>query len=234
MKKLFILGLIEDSQENDENVLKLWSILDPEKLKFKIASDLKLINILCGLSTHASSHPCCYCMAHKSNLGVSGNYRSLGMCLQNFKNWKAEGIKKTNASKFNNCINPPIISGDEDDEIIYLIPSPELHIMIGVVNKLYTHMLEECQDCTLQWAKMCNVTRQIRHGSPSFAGNACRKLLNSVDKLRSIADIKYLKYVECFSDFNSVVNSCFSQVLNPEYVTCIQNFRQSYSDLQKM
>lgn len=92
-------------------------------------------------------------------------------------------------------------------------------------------MLEECELDSMKWAKQCNVQRQFVHGSPAFAGNACKTLLNRIDSLRAFACIKCLKYVKCFQHFRNVVEACFSLKLNPEYKKYIAEFKRSYCDL---
>ena len=61
VRKLFILALVPDIQENHQNVLKLWNHLRLDCLgeygDMKIASNLKLCNLLIGLQSHACLHP---------------------------------------------------------------------------------------------------------------------------------------------------------------------------------
>ena len=63
--KLHILALVPDIPENYFNVAKLWNLLDLEPLEdygdIKVAADLKLCNIMLGLQSHASNHPCSWC-----------------------------------------------------------------------------------------------------------------------------------------------------------------------------
>ena len=85
--------------------------------------------------------------------------------------------KKSEAKKFGNVIHPPIICDNIDDTtpVILLIPPPELHLLIGPVNKLYT-ALESVWPESENWLKSCNVKKEEYHGG-SFAGNESRKLL---------------------------------------------------------
>lgn len=230
VKKLFLLGVVPSTQENYENVSKLWLLLRISTLKGVVATDLKLANILAGLMTHSSSYPCTWCTAFHGKLDVCGEYRTIGSCLKNYSDWlNADGLKK-NSKNFKNCINPPLFEGDHDEQIIEFIPPPELHLMLGVVNKLYDHMLLEFEEDSIKWAKLCNVERKTTHGV-AFAGNACKTLLNKVDVLRSFCNIGCLKYVRCFQDFQ-VVDTCFSITLKENFEINIQKFRASYLDLK--
>ena len=61
VKKVFIIGIVPEVQENYKNLKTLWlnahiNLLDRA---FTIATDLKLCNILLGLMSLSSMHPCC-------------------------------------------------------------------------------------------------------------------------------------------------------------------------------
>lgn len=120
-------------------------------------------------------------------------------------------------------------------KLIELIPPPELHLLIGVINKLYDEMLKYFEHVCELWAKKCNVKREILYGSEGFSGNDCHKLLQKVDILREICtsscNFSCMRYVDCFEKFKDVVTSCFSIELKPEYSQRINAFKISYLDL---
>lgn len=232
VKKLLLLGLAPCTQENYRNVSMLWSLLKISDLKGTVATDLKLANILAGLMTHASQTPCTWCTATKDGLHHCGQYRTLGSCLRNYRDWLKSVAKKGVAKNYMNCTNPPVFKGDEDDEIIDFLPPPELHLLTGIVNKLHDHMLQEFQLDTTKWTELCHVQRKVTCGNFAFAGNACKTLLEKVDVLRSFCSVGCLKYVQCFIDFKEVVKSCFSIKLHENYRIKIEKFQQSYLDLK--
>lgn len=113
-----------------------------------------------------------------------------------------------------------------------MIPPPELHLMLGVVNTIFAHLLTECEEDALSWVKTCNVQRDITHGSPSFNGNSCKILLKNLDLLRSRSkNIGCLKYIKALEAFKNVVNACFSKKLHPDFNTIIIVFKESYLEL---
>lgn len=67
VQKLLILAIAPNVTENYSNVFDIWSMLKfedslaQEALKTRFATDLKMCNILIGLMSHASSHPCSWC-----------------------------------------------------------------------------------------------------------------------------------------------------------------------------
>lgn len=80
VKKLILVALAPNIQENYKNIFMLWKISKINDLReYYVASDLKMINILLGLMSHASMHPCSWCIADKNNLHRSGRfYTTLG------------------------------------------------------------------------------------------------------------------------------------------------------------
>ncbi|KAJ8672767.1 hypothetical protein QAD02_004027 [Eretmocerus hayati] len=101
--------------------------------------------------------------------------------------------------------------------------------MLGVVNHIFKNLITVNEYDAMNWAQACNVAREVVYGEPAFAGNACKTLLNRVDLLRLRCSVEC--YVQCFSDFREVVDSCFSNSLDSKYVSYIKKFRCSFLDL---
>lgn len=228
VKKIFIIGLVQSLQENYENVTKLWSALNLNNFSGTIATDLKLANILAGIMSHSSLYPCTWCYAVKDKLDETGPVRTIKNVTDNYLNWSHAGSIKANAKKFKNCIHLPVIKGN-DKTFLEVIPPPELHLMLGVVNTLYANMLKDGfgKDAT-DWAKSCNVEREVTHGGTGFKGNSCKILLNKIDILRSGCSLGCLKYVKVFENFRDVVNACFGKTLDEKFKMKIAAFKESF------
>lgn len=237
VKKLFILALAPNTQENYENVKLLWLSLQINCFPFIVSTDLKLANLLIGIMAHSSSFPCTWCEIGASQLDSRGILRTLGNLMQNHLNWVNAGAKKNDAKYFKCCIHGPILgSFDQEDKLILLlIPLPELHLLLGVVNTTYDHMLKEFETEAILWAESCYVHREITQGT-GFKGNACNILLKKTDILEQICNDRgsegCLKYVKVLNDFNEVVHSCFKKELKLDYKEKIAVFRKSYLDLK--
>ena len=80
------------------------------------------------------------------------------------------------------------------------------------------------------WIKASGVSRVPYHGG-ALNGNSCKRLLDNVDKLQSVAPLAVLPYVRALRDFRKVVKSCFSAVLHGTFEDDIQAFRESFMDL---
>lgn len=230
VKKLFILGISKKTQENYDNIKKLWELISIDNFLDTIATDLKLANILVGIMAHSSCFPCCYCDSNKKDLQRCGNLRTIGNCKTNYNAWAVKK-SKTLARNFKCCIHPPILSGHDNTKILDILPPPELHLLLGVVNTTVHHMQKEFESDTLKWIKLCNVEREVTRGGTGFKGNSCKILLKKVDLLQSICELGCLKYVEVLRNFNKVVDDCFKVKLNPAFLDSIEKFKISYLNL---
>ncbi|CAH1113805.1 unnamed protein product [Psylliodes chrysocephalus] len=228
VKKLFILGIAKSAQENYDNVSEIWKILNINNFSCTIATDLKLANILLGITSHSSSYPCTWCFSENNNLENVGLRRTIGNCTNYFEAWRNAGSIMKNSKNYKNCVNLSVFTGDKNTRVLEIIPPPELHLILGAVNKIVNHMQGEFQQETHEWTKLCNVQREITHGGAGFKGNSCKILLNKVDSLRAICTVGCLKYVETLKDFHRVVNECFGTQLNPSYRESIRKFKSSY------
>ncbi|KAJ6646662.1 Helicase required for RNAi-mediated heterochromatin assembly 1, partial [Pseudolycoriella hygida] len=235
VKKLFIIGIAETVQENYQNVSLLWSEID-----INISSgngtfviDLKLANIICGLMPHSSLFPCTFCISSKYKLSECAEFRTIRNSLQSNEKWLASGAKKNDAKMFFNCIQMPLFTGASnlDERFIDIIPPPELHLMLGVVNTIYDHIHGAFNNEALAWAKSCNVEKSVTQAGTGFNGNARKKLLEKLDILRAICPVGCLKFVKALEDFHSVVKSCFGQNLDPNFEKNLNDFKRSFLDL---
>ena len=234
VKKLFIIALAPNVSELYVNMKRLWLNCGIEKLhhRYTIATDLKLCNVLLGLMSHSSCHPCAWCDADKENLHKVGNQRTISSLMKLFWDFFESKKDKKDAKHFGNVIHPPIICDniDDDTSVICLIPPPELHLLIGPVNKLYTALDDEWQECEL-WLKECNVKKVEYHGG-QFAGNESRKLLNNVDKLQALhPPSSVTKFITAFRSFNAVVEACYGKTLHPDFQRRIAVFAMDYLKL---
>ena len=239
VKKVFLIAVVPDVPENYVNVKKLWINLGLHKLdrRFTIATDLKLCNILLGMMSHSSCHPCCWCDVEKSHLKTKGNQRTIASLNSLFWDYFQANTDKKEAKNYGNVIHPPIISisdnFDDNTPVIEVLPPPELHLLIGPVNTLYDG-LEKVWPQSEDWLKICNVKKTDYHGG-SFEGNDSRALLKKVDQLERFCpsnNPKVKKFAVAFKALNDVVSACYGFELAPDYDDKISKFSRAYLDLK--
>ena len=117
-----------------------------------------------------------------------------------------------------------------DTPVLNILPPPELHLMIGVVNKMYAEM-EKIWLKSEQWLDSCNVKKEAYHGG-TFAVNESRKLLKNVNRLEVLSPPSQCEnYVVAFKSFNEVVASCYGKELRPDFLDKIRIFTRDYMRL---
>lgn len=206
VKRLFIIGIIPEIQENYENILKIWATLKLNECSsnFTIATDLKLTNILIGIMAHGSTHPCSWCEAPSNDLANIGPHRTIENLRHHFWDWY--GKPRSKAKEHMNVIHPCLLTNKKNhtssNSLLEIIPPPELHLLLGPFNTMYKGLNSVWED-SVNWLKACSVEREALHGG-SFNGNSCMKLLNNVDLLASMCPMEALKYVAAFRSFHKV------------------------------
>ena len=234
VKKIFIVTIAPATPENFFNLEKLWIVAGMNSLTWDyssctIASDLKLLNILLGLMSHSSLHPCCWCDSDKYHLHEKGNQRTLGSLNDLYRNFRDAYVSKDKAKDYGNVVNEPLVKGDDNTPVIHVIPPPELHLMLGPVN----HMYDELSKIWLEserWLAACNVKKTDYHGG-QFEGNDCRTLLNNVRTLEELCPPQFSQFVATFDKFNEVVRSCYGSELLYNYDVTISEFKDEFMKL---
>ena len=234
VKKIFIVAIAPATPEKIFNLEKLWIAAGMNSLSWDyasctIASDLKLLNIILGLMSHSSLHPCCWCDSDKYHLHEKGVQRTLGSLNELYRDFRDSFVSNDKAKYFGNVVHPPLIQGDDATPVIHVIPPPELHLMLGPVNHLYNE-LSKVWSHSERWLNSCNVKKADYHGG-QFEGNECRKLLDNVHKLRELCPPQLRQYVETFDKLNDVVHSCYGNDLLPDYDLNIDEFKNDFLQL---
>ena len=133
----------------------------------------------------------------------------------------------------------PLIDYEDETLVIDFIPPMELHLMLGIVNRLYDHLDKALEKSgasvrAKDWSDQLYITRRHYHGG-QFIGNHCSKLLNEFDKLENLlVDSEAyigIPYVETFQKFKLVKDMCFGFNLCEGYEVAIDQFKIAYLNL---
>ena len=123
-----MLAYAEGIQENYHNFTIIYQILKLNKLKHVVAADLKLLNILMGLSGHGGKYACIYC---EGEIGLeAGRLLTFGSIIQHNQNYVAAGCPINKMQIYKNCVNLPMLNVDENCFVGEELPSPELHLTV--------------------------------------------------------------------------------------------------------
>ena len=141
-----------------------------------------MVNVLCGISSHGGKFACPYCEG-MSDL-TCGEMRTLGSLKSRFQEFVQNGSNKKKMMDVKNVINPPLMEGDDNDLILYKIPPPELHLMMGGANKIWDLMSKMWGQEADKWATSKGISRHGYNGG-GLDGVNLNKLRKYSDELAS-------------------------------------------------
>ena len=232
-----VLAFAEDVQENHHNLRIICELLELHKLDYVVASDLKLLNILCGLSGHEGKLACVYCEGEMTL--DSGVLRTFGSIIQHNKNYWAAGSPTARMQLYKNCINLPLLDVPEDQLILARIPLPELHLLMGSTN-VKVEVIRSClekegtEGLFWQWCSKHGVTRRGYNGTNKLDGNNSNVFLRHVGKL---ADedwwpAKLDPVIDCLKQLEEVKDKTFSWELKEGWEGAISQYKWMFAELQ--
>ena len=145
MNRVLILSLSSDSKENYEKLRDIWSKLSLKPGSFSPCCDLKVINIVLGLMTHSAKHPCPWCHWVKGDR--DGDCVLELRTFEGIRAWHEKSVAETNRDSpscklYFNCQDVPLSMFPEEGLVLDFVPLPELHLLLGIVNKLTDELLK--------------------------------------------------------------------------------------------
>ena len=149
------------------------------------------------------------------------------------------GCKKYMAKNFHNCINPALLQGPPDRQVIEFLTFPELHVMTGTVGHLVNNMIKtfpEGEELITNYMKDHTISWCAYHPG-TFEGKQARKFLKFSEillvpamKLLFSSEYKAIEIITIMQ-FNKVVVACFGQELRQNFRETITKFVVMYRKL---
>jgi hypothetical protein len=164
VKKVMLLLVAPDAKEEQKTVGDFLLKLNLERNTFQFNVDLKLANIASGIGTHSSRHPSPFCNWRKNSHDrcTSEDFRTFQSIHKNNAAWLKSGGRKSDVKDYMNCTGLPLSIFPEYGRVIDYIPLPQLHIKMGVVNKLFEEM-ERVFPEAIQWPQKLHLVREDYH-----------------------------------------------------------------------
>lgn len=236
VQKVMILACAPEVPENVFNVKIFIEKVGLSRLPYTFTGDLKLLNIVAGIMSGSSKHPCVYCDVErvKGVWGKEGELRTFRSITEQYENWKEDGCMTDRAKLFKNCVGNPLLQAPDDDpdtKLIVKMPPPALHCKLAV-----NHFLSElCKvwPNMLEWIKSLSLVFEPYHGH-TLEGNGCSKVLKNLDLLGEIIPSQFLPFLQCLENFRDTMDSCFGYSLDPYYKDVIGRFKSSFDSLREM
>ena len=107
VNRILLLAQGQGWSETHNNLRSIVELMDFESIEFSLAADLKLLNVLLGLSGHNGTFACLFCEgAMTLEPGVPRTFASL---ILNSAAYIAAGSKKSTMAEYKNCIKPCLL-----------------------------------------------------------------------------------------------------------------------------
>ena len=189
VNKLFVIGIMPESQENYGNIELMLEQLNIESIPHSISADLKLDANLVGKQQAACKNPCPWCDCSSDNFGKEAESHAklltIGDLKRMLKAWRDAGGKMEDAQLYGSVVKDVLLKYPDDTLILDILNLPELHIILGVVAKILKFL-----ENIIGWDRMTaflgsiNVTRDKGERS-SLDGNGSKLFLENADKFES-------------------------------------------------
>ena len=252
VKKVLMLGLMPGVEESHDNIQKLLHAIDLSGLPITFSCDLKLCLYLCGKTQGSCKRPCVFCVGAAPWNGDS-SLLTIGALKKFFQDYLEDLAKEDgdHAMDFNNCTKDNLLqflSFPDDTLILDIINIPELHLLMGTVEKLMKHVqscfgkLPEEKKRGDEFVKMFLKNINITVRQPGrLEGNQAEKVLkNTVELLRLASELpldigeKVFAVCQVLDAFNDVKHACFGTKIMGDYKAAIQKFSTLYRGLQNI
>ncbi len=252
VKKIIILAIVENVTESHGNLKIILDLLGIQNIDCVHAMDMKAANAFIGIGTASSTFPCTWCEMKKSEFGneeflfTGGNLRTLGSIRKNAQEYQLalqghKGRTKLSSAQQLNCEHPPLCYKEDSTVVLHVIPPMELHIMLGIVNRLYDHLNNKLEQIgskhsAYDWSDKLGMARKKHHGG-EFDGKQCSLLLKNVNILFEVLDIEDINNedianaIDALKATSVVKEACFGKELDPNYKQIITDFGIAYMKL---
>ena len=191
----------------------------------QIACDFKVTALLVGIQQASSNFPCPFCLWRNGTLctGIPAESR------------KREEMMKDPFNKNHNVVNEPIISWSES--VIEKIALAPLHILLGLVNKLYSDARPGESSSNRRERNLyklhCAALYKYKvfrsyYWNGTLEGNSCSRLLDNLE------DFQFpnmsMKLVNALIALKHVKEKCLGNVRKQGWHDSIRNFRKAWHD----
>jgi hypothetical protein len=181
---------------------------------------------------HASRYPCPYCHWVKGAIAPSSEMRTFEGIIQHNQEWKEAGGQPARLKFHFNCRNEPLAFFPREGLVINYVPLSELHLLLGLVNKMFSELLVIFPEA-IQWPQKLHLVKEEYHHQ--FEGNECHTLICRTDILFDILQNTTVTennpaicFAKAFKLLGQMVQTCFGRDLKDGWKENIQNFCDAY------
>lgn len=245
--KVLIPALVSDIPETTHNLEVILDAMNISQLSktVKIVGDMKLYLLLLGLTSVGSMYSCPYGHCHRvdSDGNRTGKYRgstwvlgvprTIGSLLENHIKWATETDSNPSLLKhYFNCKYPPVIPGEESEEVINILSIPFLHtVLLGPFNSLWEAWRVVGGESLTQWMQQ-NRMKGLR-GDKDFNGPTIKQIIHSESTLSDLEDKvdNSRLFVSTLRSLGKLHNLVRAKDLVPEFKSIILDFCDNWDQL---
>ena len=222
------------------NFQKVFTTISVHQVKLFFINDIKATLQVVGKQTAASKHPCPFC--NTSDMSKCGDLLTVGWIVEQNQQWVDSNLGRSHLQFFGNCENVPLVTNDFEADYNKLIldfcPPPELHVLLGIVNKAIKVLEERIpNEIVKEWVAFAGAQRNAYHGG-TFNGNNCKRLVDAADYLEVLVTKDFydftpfsLAMVDVLRKLRAVRHSCFGTELRPDYKTNLEKYQEATLNL---
>ena len=107
VNKILLFGYVENLQESWHNMRILLELIQLDTIKYQLAADLKLINIILEMSSHSGKYACFSC--YGKAILVPGPPRTFKNLSEMYENFVFAGHPQNKMSNYFNVIKPCLV-----------------------------------------------------------------------------------------------------------------------------
>ena len=216
--------------------------LGMEGLEWGTTVDLKMALCLTGKSSGQLTFGCPYCDMSKPYQESEYTLLSLGRLVELHEAYIQAGGNRKDQAKFQNCVNPNLLAGDPGTKVLCILFPPELHLLIGIVDKHLQGLEKVFGLCWVDnFLKNMNIVRKSYQGSHALEGNQSSMFLKKLPQLEQAImeesdqlKVEGLPLLQSLRAFRKVQEACFGQYLQEGYEQHIEVFSRVYNALENM
>ena len=240
LKGLHIVAIVEDLKESHEAFEEFFRLVKLEKVPFWIAADFKVDNFLAGIQACSSTYACPFCNSTIHEFDTAGSPRTIRRIRQKRDDWVS--VDKANPKKLikhEGCEHYPALPGrglDKDEEILDIIAPGELHLVLGIVNKVLSEIRVGWKSGIDEWFGSLSLDKKgYQFEDTDFNGRNCSTVLSEVGSLiqeTQRAGMFWIQpHLRTLQVLRKVVDACFGFVLDPNYAAYIAEFKNAWQAL---
>ena len=246
--RLLVPAKVREIPESTHNLRVIFEEIKINELskKYKIVGDLKVYNMLLGMQSSGSLHPCAYGYCYKvdekgqktnqKGQWVKGEDRTLEGNAEEAKAFAETTQKRELLQYFFNCEFQPVIVAQESTRVLDILTIPVLHtVLLGPFNTLWEtlrdHFPKESNEVELRFGM------KGAGAGGDFNGKTVKEIVHNESKLAHLERIlpeNAKIFVECLRGIAAVHNLVRFQTLDPAFENIIGEFVTKWKALEDL